>query len=353
MIIRIKNKNKIRLIGSGHPVFIVAEMSGNHNHNIKRAYKIIDAASEAGADAIKLQTYTPDTMTINSDKEYFWIKTGKLWKGQTLYNLYKKAYTPWEWQPKLKKYAEEKGLICFSTPFDETAVDFLETMNMPLYKIASYEITDIPLLRKIGHIQKPVIMSRGMATVKEINLALKILKEAGTKEIAVLHCVSSYPANPADMNLKTIPDIERRFGVISGLSDHGISNTAAIASVALGARIIEKHLTLSRKDGGVDSAFSLEPGEFRNLVLAIRETEATLGKIHYGPTDAELKDKLYRKSIFVVEDIQKGEKFTKENIRVIRPGYGLAPRYFDCIIGKSSSRYIERGTPIKWDMVKK
>lgn len=340
-----------RKIGPGHPTFIVAEMSGNHNQSYERALKIIDVAVEAEVDAVKLQTYTPDTITINCDKKYFQVK-GKLWKGQTLYELYKKAYTPWEWQPKLKKYAQSKGLILFSTPFDSTAVDFLEKMRVELYKIASHEVVDVPLLKRIAQTRKPVIMSRGMASVKEIKLAIKILKENGTSKMAVLHCVSSYPAKPEQMNLTTIPDIAKKFKVITGLSDHSLENNAAIASVALGASIIEKHITLRRADGGPDAAFSLEPQEFKFLVKAVREVESALGKPHYGPLASESADVLVRKSLFVVRDIKKGQRFTTQNIRSIRSGYGLSPKYYDEIINKIATVDIERGTPLRQDLIK-
>jgi|SRR3989344_4253398 len=350
--ISIKTRGGIRYIGPGYPSFIVAEMSGNHNQSFELATKIIDAAAEAGADAIKLQTYTADTMTIDSDKKYFRLTESKLWKKEeTLYDLYKKANTPWEWQPKLKNYAEKKGLIFFSSPFDDTAVDFLEKMNVPIYKVASYELIDIPLLQKIARTKKPVILSRGMASIKEIRLAISTLKKYGTKQIAILHCVSSYPADPKDMNLKTIPDITRRFRVISGLSDHSITNNAAIASVALGACIIEKHITLKRYDKGIDSAFSLEPHEFKNLVQAIREAESALGKIHYGATRAELNDRLYRRSIFAVKNIRKGEGFTKNNLRIIRPCHGLAPKYFNIVLGKKAKKNIEKGTPLTQKLI--
>ena len=352
MEIIIETHKITKIVGPGKPTFIVAELSGNHAQSYKHACEIVDAAADAGVDAVKLQTYTADTMTIDSDKKYFRLTKSKLWKKEeTLYNLYKKAYTPWEWQPKLKRYAEKKGLIFFSTPFDDTAVDFLEKLNVPLYKVASYELVDVPLLQKIARTRKPVILSRGMASLKEIRLAINTLQKYGTKQIAVLHCVSSYPANPKDMNLRTIPDIARKFGVISGLSDHSISNNAAIASIALGACIIEKHITLNRHDKGVDSAFSLEPYEFKNLVQAIRETENALGKIHYGPTHSELNDRLYRRSIFTIKDIRKGEKFTKNNIKVIRPGHGLAPKYFNRILGKKAKKNIEEGTPLTWRSV--
>jgi pseudaminic acid synthase len=338
-------------IGSGHPVFIVAEISGNHNQNYKRALKIIDAAIDAGVDAIKLQTYTPDTLTIKSDKKWFKINKGP-WAGHTLYDLYKKAYTPWDWQPKLKRHAENRGVILFSTPFDKTAVDFLEKMNVALYKVASFEVVDIPLLKRIGQTKKPVIMSRGMASVEEIKLAIKTLKNNGAPQIAVLHCVSSYPAKPEQMNLATIPDITKKFKVIPGLSDHTLGIAVPVTSIALGACVIEKHVTLSRTDGGPDAEFSLEPDELKQMVKSVREAQLALGKPFYKLDKRESQNIIFRKSLFVVKNIKKGEKFTEKNIRSIRPGYGLAPKYYDKVIGKTAVKNIERGTPLKWGWTK-
>lgn len=340
-------------IGKNHPVFIVAEMSGNHNQSFKRALKIIDLAIEAGVDAIKLQTYTPDTITLDSNKKYFQIKGKGSWAGQTLHQLYKKAYTPWEWIPKLKKYTESKGVLIFSSVFDETAINFLERMDVKLYKVASFEIVDIPLLKKVGETKKPVIMSRGMASVKEIELAIKTLKKAGCPQIAILHCISSYPAKPEEMNLKTIPDIAKRFKVIAGLSDHSLSNTVSVAAVGLGARIIEKHFTLRRADGGPDAEFSLEPRELKELVMATREVERALGKPTYKTNKEESKNIVFRRSLFVVKDIKRGEKFTKKNVRSIRPGHGLKPKYYDKVMGKKAKIDIERGTPLGWDLIQK
>ncbi len=270
------------IIGPGHPVFIIAELSGNHHHNFDKTMKLIDVAAEAGVDAVKLQTYTPDTITINCDKEPFQIKVNDAWKGQTLHSLYEKCYTPWEWQPKLKEYGESKGLVVFSTPFDNTAVDFLEEMNVDLYKVASFEVVDIPLLKRIGKTKKPVIMSRGMASIEELDLAIRTLKQSGAPEVAVLHCISSYPAKAEEMNLSTIPELRDRFKVIAGLSDHSLGITASVASVALGGKIIEKHIIMSREEGGPDAGFSLEPEEFKQLVRTIRETEKAIGKPSYG-----------------------------------------------------------------------
>ncbi|MBU2265236.1 pseudaminic acid synthase [Patescibacteria group bacterium] len=350
--IKIKTPKGWRLIGPGQPVFIVAEMSGNHNQDINRAYKIINAAAKIGADAIKLQTYTPDTLTIDCDNKYFQIGVNKAWRGQTLYSLYQKAYTPWDWQPKLKKYGEQKGLVVFSTPFDKTAVDFLEKIEVKLYKVASFEVGDVDLLERIGQTKKPVIISRGMASLNEIKLAVKILKKAGASQVAVLHCVSSYPALPEQMNLATIPDITKKFKVISGLSDHTLGTTISLASVGLGACIIEKHFTLKRSDGGPDAAFSLEPQEMKQLVEGIREVEKAIGRPTYKIDKKESENMIFRRSLFAVNDIKKGEKLTCQNVRCIRPGYGLAPKYLKKIIGKKTAKDIKRGTPIKFKLIK-
>lgn len=348
----IKTPKGKRTIGPGNPVFIIAEISGNHNQSYEKAKKIIDAAINAGVDAIKLQTYTQDTLTIDCDNKYFQIKVNDAWKGQTLYSLYKKAHTPWEWQPKLKKYAEKKGVLTFSTPFDNTAVDFLEKMDVELYKVASFEIVDIPLLKKIGKTKKPVILSRGMASKDEIKLAVKTLKESGCSQVAVLHCVSSYPAIPEQMNLATIPDIAKKFKVVSGLSDHTLGITIPIASVSLGASIIEKHFTLSRSEGGPDAGFSLEPDELKQLVQSVREVEKAIGKPSYIIEKKEAENIIFRKSLFVVENIKSGEKFTEKNIRSIRPGYGISPKYYTKIIGKEAKKNIKRGTPLSRPLIK-
>ena len=340
-----------RIIGAGQSVFIVAEMSGNHNQSIQRAYKIIDAAAKAGANAVKLQTYTPDTITIDCDNKYFQVKVNKAWKGQTLHSLYKKAYTPWEWQAKLKKYAESKGLICFSTPFDPTAVDFLEKLKMQLYKVASFELVDIPLLERIAKTRKPVIMSRGMATEEEIKLAIRTLKKFGCPAVALLHCVSSYPAQPEQMNLATISDMAKRFNILPGLSDHTLGTAVSVASIPLGAKIIEKHFTMKRSDGGPDAAFSLEPKELKELVQSVRIVEQAIGKPHYGAGKKESENVVFRKSLFVVKDMKKGDKFTKNNTRSIRPGYGIDPKHLNAIISKTAKINIKRGTPLSWKLV--
>lgn len=350
-LISIKTPRGKRLIGPGQPAFIVAEMSGNHNHSLKRAYQIIDQAARAGADAVKIQTYTPDTITLDCDNDFFQVKVNKAWKGQSLHQLYQKAYTPWAWQPRLKKYAEKKGLVLFSTPFDSTAVDFLEKMKVRLYKVASFEVVDIPLLQRIGKTKKPVIISRGMSNLAELKLALKTLRQAGCPQVAVLHCVSSYPAKPDGMNLKTIPDLAKRLKVISGLSDHSLGPLVPLTAVALGASIIEKHLTLKRSDGGPDAAFSLEPAELKRLVKEIRETEKSIGRPMYQVAENEKESVTFRKSLFVVKDIKQGEKITIQNVRSIRPGYGLLPKYFTSILGKKIKKNLEAGTPLAWKFI--
>ncbi|MBP2201426.1 pseudaminic acid synthase [Methanococcus voltae] len=335
-----------KIIGANEPVFIIAEISGNHNHDFERAKLLIDKAAEASVDAVKMQTYTPETMTINSHMEDFMVKGKKEWEGKNLYELYGWAYTPWDWQPLLKEYAESKGLIWFSTPFDETSVDFLEELNVQLYKVASFEITDIPLLKKIAKTGKPVILSRGMASIEEIEEAIRTLKENGTNDIILLHCVSSYPAKYEEMNLKTISDIPERFEVLAGLSDHSLGLVAPILSVAMGAVAIEKHFTLLREDGGPDASFSLEATELAELVNNVRNAELAIGKVNYQLTEDELKNRAFRRSIYVTNDIKKGDIFSTENIRVIRPGYGLEPKYYEELLGKQSSRDIEKGNPI-------
>lgn len=338
-------------IGEGCSVFIIAELSANHLQKFENAVKLIKAAKEAGVDVVKLQTYTPDTITIDCDNKYFQIKQGTLWDGQTLYQLYKKAYTPWEWQPKLKEIAESEGLICFSSVFDKTAVDFLEKINVPAYKIASFEITDIPLIEYVASKGKPVIISTGIATLSDIEEAVNACKRMGNEQIALLKCVSAYPTPLEDVNLQTIPNLADTFKTIVGLSDHTLSISVPIASVALGACIIEKHLTLDRKLGGPDAAFSLEPNEFKAMVKSVREVEKALGKVSYDLTEKMKKSRELSRSLFVVKDIKAGEIFTEENIRSIRPGYGLPPKYLKDIIGQKATRNIERGTPLDWKLI--
>ncbi len=330
--------------------FIVAELSANHRHDISAAQRLVEQAAKAGADAIKVQTYTPDTITINCDNKHFLIND-TLWEGRILYDLYKEAYMPWEWQPRLKKLAESLGLIFFSTPFDVTAVDFLEEMDIPLYKIASFEIVDTGLLEKVASTGKPVIMSTGMAKLEEIAEAIHVLRSNGSGDIALLKCVSAYPAPFEEMNLRTIPNMSETFGLPCGLSDHTLGISVPVAAVALGARIIEKHFTLSRADGGPDCAFSLEPDEFAMMVKAVREAEAALGTISYSLTESEKASRVFRRSLFVVKDIKAGETFTNENVRSIRPALGLHPRYLKVVIGRAAVTDIEQGTPLSWDLI--
>jgi pseudaminic acid synthase len=340
-----------RRIGASHLVYIVAELSANHNQDFARAVELVHAAKEVGADAVKLQTYTPDTITIASDRECFRIGGGTLWDGRTLYELYGEAYTPWEWQPRLKLVADELGLDSFSSPFDATAVDFLETMNVPAYKLASCELVDLPLIKKMAETRKPLIMSTGMATLEEIEEAISIARAAGARQIALLKCTSAYPAPPEETNLRTIPELARRFKVPVGLSDHTKGIAVPIAAVTLGACIIEKHLTLSRSLGGPDAEFSLEPHEFKEMVDAVRTAERALGSVHFGPTAHEETCLRFRRSLFVVRDMREGEPFTPDNVRSIRPAQGLHTRYLPQILGKLAARPIERGTPLTWNLV--
>ena len=342
-----------RRVGPGAPVYVIAELSANHNQNFEQAVKIIHAAGQAGVDAVKLQTYTADTMTISCDAEQFHIGGGTLWDGRTLYELYGEAYTPWEWQPKLKQVANDLGMDLFSSPFDSSAVDFLEQMNVPAYKLASFELVDIALIRKMAGTGKPLIMSTGMATIEEIEEAVQAARQAGATQIALLKCTSAYPATPDDMNLRTIPELASRFGVPAGLSDHTLDSAVAVAAVTLGACIIEKHITLSRSLKGPDSEFSLEPPEFKALVEAIRTTERALGAVHFGTSPQEASSRAFRRSLFVVENLRRGQEFTTENVRSIRPAHGLHTRYLPQVLGKRASRDILRGTPLGWDLVEK
>lgn len=342
-----------RTIAASHPVYIIAELSANHNQDFDQAVQIIQAAKDAGADAVKLQTYTPDTITLNSDREYFRVGSGTIWDGRNLYQLYAEAYTPWEWQPKLKQIANDLGLDLFSSPFDATAVDFLETMNVPAYKVASFELVDIPLIRKIASTGKPLIISTGMATVEEIEEALQAARKDGASEIALLKCTSAYPALPDDMNLRTIPELARRFRVPVGVSDHSAGIAVPVTAVALGACIVEKHLTLSRQIKGPDSVFSLEPQEFKAMVEAVRVAERSLGAVRFGISADEQKSRVFRRSLFVVENVKQGERFTAQNVRSIRPGHGLHTRHLGDIVGKRAARDIARGTPLSWEIVEK
>jgi len=340
-----------RRIGPGQPVYMVAELSANHNQDFDQAVQLIHAAKEAGADAIKLQTYTPDTLTIDCNNEYFRIEKGTIWEGQSLYDLYGEAYTPWEWQPKLKRIANDIGLDLFSTPFDATAVDFLEEMDVPVHKIASFELVDLPLIRQVAQTGKPIIMSTGMATLGEIDEAVRTARQVGAAQIALLKCNSAYPAPPEEMNLRTIPHLAEAFRVPAGLSDHTLSIAVPVAAVTLGACIVEKHFTLSRAVPGPDSAFSLEPHEFKATVEAVRVAEKALGEVRYEVTEHEVASRAFRRSLFVVKDVKAGEVFTEENVRPIRPGYGLHTRYLGEVLGRRAARDIERGTPMSWDLI--
>lgn len=339
-----------RRIGPGYPVYVVAEMSANHNDDIAEAIKIIKAAKDAGADAIKLQTYRPDTLTIDCDNEHFQIE-GTLWAGRRLYDLYREAFMPWEWQPKLREIARDLGLDFFSTPFDHTAVEFLASMDLPAYKVASFENVDLPLLREIAETGRPVILSTGMATLAEIDEAVRTIRAAGNNQLALLKCTSAYPALPEDMNLRTIPHLAEAFAVPVGLSDHSLTLAVPVVAVALGACIIEKHFTLSRSTPGPDSAFSLEPHEFRAMVEAVRMAEKALGKVQYGASPHEAMSLMFRRSLFIVHDMKAGDVFTADNVRSIRPGCGLHTRHLPEIIGRRATRDIQRGTPLAWDMV--
>lgn len=342
---------KERGIGTGLPTYVVAELSANHHGDFDRAVCIIRAAKEAGADAVKLQTYTPDTITIRSERECFKIGGGTLWDGQTLHDLYDRASTPWEWHAELQKIATALGLDFFSSPFDESAVDFLETLRVPAYKIASPEIVDLLLIAKVARTGKPLIISTGMASSEEIREAIETARNCGASEIVLLKCTSAYPAPPEAMNLRTIPELARLFEVPVGLSDHTVGIAAPVAAVALGACIIEKHLTLSRSDPGPDSAFSLEPSEFRAMVDAIRVAEKALGSVQIGPVPGEQSIRAFRRSLFVVENMKRGEIFTPQNLRSIRPANGLHTRHLQQVIGKPCTRDVERGTPLAWDLV--
>jgi pseudaminic acid synthase len=341
-----------RRIGRNHSPLIVAEMSGNHNQSLDRALEIVEAAAKAGAHALKLQTYTADTMTLDlRDGEFFISDPESLWMGTSLYELYKMAHTPWEWHEPIFDRCRKLGMICFSTPFDDTAVDFLETLASPCYKVASFENTDIPLIQKIASTGKPMIISTGMATVAELDDAVRTAREAGCEDIILLKCTSTYPASPEDSNLLTIPHMRDLFGVHVGISDHTSGIGAAVAGVALGATLIEKHFTLRRADGGVDAAFSLEPGEMRRLVVETERAWAALGKIRYGPLKEEKKSLAFRRSLYVAEDMKAGEVFTKTNLRALRPGNGLSPKYYEVILGRRVKSDTTKGTPVNWDLI--
>lgn len=340
-----------RIIGSEAPTYVIAEMSANHNQDFAQAVALIKAAAEAGADAIKLQTYTADTMTLNERTPLFQIGKGTIWEGRNLHDLYGEAFTPWDWQPEIKQAANDLGLDCFSTPFDFTAVDFLEQMNVPAHKIASFEIVDLPLIRRVAKTGKPVIMSTGMASLAEIDDAVRAFRTAGGTQLALLKCTSAYPSPAADMNLRTIPHLSESFGVPAGLSDHTLGISVPVAAVALGACIIEKHFTLSRATPGPDSAFSLEPAEFKAMVDAVRTTEQALGRVSYELLENEKASRVFRRSLFVVADMAAGEVFSEKNVRSIRPGHGLPPKYVDVVLGRKAAAPIERGTPLDWPLI--
>lgn len=341
-----------RAVGLDAPPFIIAEMSGNHNQSLERAFAIVDAAAAAGAHALKLQTYTADTITLDvHEGEFFISDEQNLWKGSSLHDLYKQAYTPWEWHAPIMQRARERGMLCFSTPFDETAVDFLESLEVPAYKIASFENVHLPLIRKVAATGKPLIVSTGMATLAEIDDAVRAAREAGCRELVLLKCTSTYPATPENSNVLTIPHMRALFGCEVGLSDHTMGVGASVAAVAHGATVIEKHFTLSRADGGVDSAFSLEPEELRSLVVETERAWQSLGQISYGPSEAEKKSLVFRRSIYIAEDIKAGDVLTRENLRCVRPGLGLPPKYYDMLLGRRVNRDLKRGAPMGWDLL--
>jgi pseudaminic acid synthase len=339
-----------REIGQNQPAYIVAEMSANHNQSYEEAVKIVETAKACGADAIKLQTYTPDTLTIDCGNKFFCVEN-TIWKGKKLYDLYKESYTPWEWHPKLKNVAEKIGLDFFSTPFDASAVHFLEKLNVPVFKIASFEIVDFPLIDTVAKTGKPIIISTGMAKFEEIKDAVSVLNKAGCTELALLKCTSSYPANPEDANLKTIPHMIKNFNLPIGLSDHTLGIAVPISAISLGACIIEKHFTLSRKNSTTDSSFSLEPEEFKSMVNHIRVAEKAIGNVSYGISKIQTAAFNFRKSLFVVESINAGQRFNKENVRSIRPGDGIHTKYFKEILGKKAVRNVAKGTPLTWDLI--
>jgi len=340
-----------REIGKGKPVYVIAEMSANHNQDFNHALALVREAADAGADAIKLQTYTPDTMTLDLRTPEFQIGRGTIWEGRNLYDLYGEASTPWEWQPKIKQAARDLGLDCFSTPFDLTSVEFLELMDVPAYKIASFEIVDLPLIIRVAKTGKPTIISTGMATLTEIDEAVRTFRDAGGTQLALLKCTSAYPSSAEDMNLRTIPHLAESFDVPSGLSDHTLGMAVPVAAVALGACIIEKHFTLSRATPGPDSAFSLEPKEFKLMVEAVRTAERALGRVSYELLESEKASRIFRRSLFVVADIMAGEQFSGNNVRCIRPGNGMHPRHLGSILGRRAARDITRGTPLDWNLI--
>lgn len=341
-----------REIGRHTKPFIIAEMSGNHNQSLERALHLVDLAAEAGVDALKLQTYTPDTITLDVHTGEFFISSDtNLWKGQSLYNLYKEAYTPWEWHEAIFNRAKEHGLLAFSSPFDETAVDFLETLNVPAYKIASFENVSIPLIRKVARAGKPIIISTGMASVAELDEAVRAAREEGNEQLVLLKCTSTYPATPENSNISTIPHMRDLFGTEVGLSDHTMGVGVAVAATTLGATVIEKHFTTSRAEGGVDAAFSMEPHELKMLVEETERAWQSIGKVKYGPTEAEKASLEHRRSLYIAEDLKAGDILTKENVRDVRPGLGLPTKYYDLVIGKKIKQDAKKGTPLSWELL--
>lgn len=342
-----------RKTGRGHAPFIIAEMSGNHNQSLERALEIVDAAAQTGAHALKIQTYTPDTMTLDLDEREFHISDAKsLWAGTSLYKLYGEAYTPWEWHKPIFDRARERGIIAFSTPFDDTAVDFLESLDVPCYKIASFENTDLPLIRRVAATGKPLIISTGMATVAELDETVRAARGAGCKDLILLKCTSTYPATPETTNILTIPHMRELFGCEVGLSDHTMGIGVSVASVALGATVIEKHFTLNRAEGGVDSTFSMEPEEMAQLVRETERAWQALGQVSYGPTEAEQKSLQFRRSLYIVRDLKAGDMLTRENVRAIRPGLGLPTKYLEHLLGKSVKHAVKMGTALGWELIK-
>lgn len=340
-----------RKISASSPPFIIAEMSGNHNQSLDRALEIVDAAAKSGVNALKLQTYTADTITLDiAEGDFFISDPNSLWKGSSLYSLYQQAYTPWEWHKPIFNRCRELGLICFSTPFDETAVEFLEDLNVPCYKIASFENVHLPLIRKVASTGKPIIMSTGMATIAELDEAVTVARQAGCHDIILLKCTSTYPATPENTNIRTIPHMKDLFGVQVGLSDHTMGIATAVSAIALGATVIEKHFTLRRADGGVDATFSMEPDEMATLVTESKRAWQSLGQILYGPTVSERESLRFRRSLYIAEDMKAGDVLTSVNLRIVRPGYGLAPKYYETVLGKKVKRVVKKGTPVAWDL---
>jgi len=340
-----------RAVGSDQPPFVIAEMSGNHNQSLDRALAIVEAAAKTGAHALKLQTYTADTMTVDmSENEFFIDDPNSLWKGTSLHKLYQQAYTPWEWHAPIMEHAKKFGMMCFSTPFDETAVDFLESLDVPCHKIASFENTDVNLIRKVAATGKPMIMSTGMASIAELDESVRAARDAGCRHLVLLKCTSTYPATPANTNINTIPHMRNLFGCQVGLSDHTMGIGASVASIALGATVIEKHFTLRRADGGVDSTFSMEPEELTSLVVETQRAWQAMGEIRYGCSPAEQASLRFRRTIYVVKDMKEGEILTRENLRCIRPGMGLPPKHYETLLGRPVRKAVKRGTPASWDL---